>query len=96
MSTAQDYMVERRTDEHFEAARQEAETLIHEIERMFPEIERVVGSADFGRDAIGKAKGVVEKTRTAIERKDTNTLKEQVEQLARTRRMFKGVVARAE
>jgi molecular chaperone DnaK len=38
----------------------------------------------------------VEKTRTAIERKDTAAVKEQVEQLARTQRMFKGVVARAE
>jgi len=96
MDSARDYMVERRTDEGFEAARQEAETLISEIERMFPEIERVVGSADFGRDAIGKARGVLEKARRAIERKDTAAVKEQVEQLARTQRMFKGVVARAE
>jgi molecular chaperone DnaK len=96
MDNARDYMVERRTDEHFEAARQEAETLIAEIERMFPEIERVVGSADFGRDAIAKARAVLEKTRAAIERKDTDAVKEQIEQLARTQRMFKGVVARAE
>jgi molecular chaperone DnaK len=63
---------------------------------MFPEVERVVGSADFGRDAIGKAKSVVEKTRSAIGKKDTTAIKEQVDQLARTQRMFKGVVARAE
>src|SRR5690606_30725201 len=59
MENARDYLVERRTDEEFEAAKQEAETLIAEIERLFPEIERVVGTADFGRDAINKARGAV-------------------------------------
>jgi len=96
MDSARDFMVERRTDENFEAARQEAETLVAEIERMFPEIERVVGTADFGRDAIGKARSILERARAAIQRKDTEAVKEQIEQLARTQRMFKGVVARAE
>jgi molecular chaperone DnaK len=96
MDSAHEYMVERRTDEKFEAARQEAETLIDEIEQLFPEVERVVGSADFGRDAIGKARTVLDKTRRAIDQKDIETVKMQVEQLARTQRMFKGVVARAQ
>ena len=94
MDHAQDYLVERRTDEHFEAAKQEAETLIAEIERLFPEIERVVGSADFGRDAIAKARPTVDRTRAAITSKDTGLVKEQVDQLSRTQRMFKGVVSR--
>jgi molecular chaperone DnaK len=96
MDTAKDYMVERRTDEEFEGARQQAETLIAEIERLFPDVERVVGSADFGRDAIGKAQNVLDRVRLAIERKDTGAVKEQLEQLARTERMFKGVVARTQ
>jgi hypothetical protein len=54
----------------------------------------VVGGADFGRDAISKARGAVDKTRAAIAAKDTTQLKEQVDQLARTQRMFKGVVSR--
>jgi molecular chaperone DnaK len=94
VSNAQDYLVERRTDENFEAAKQEAETLVAEIERLFPEIERVVGSADFGRDAIAKARTTVERTRSAIQSKDTALVKEQVDQLSRTQRMFKGVVSR--
>ncbi len=94
MTNAQDYLVERRVDEHFEAAKQDAETLIAEIERLFPEIERVVGSADFGRDAIAKARATVERTRAAISSKDTGLVKEQVDQLSRTQRMFKGVVSR--
>jgi molecular chaperone DnaK len=95
MSTAQDYMVERRTDEDFEKSKQEAETMMAEIERLFPEIERVVGSADFGRDAIAKARTAVEKTKSAIAAKDTAAVKVQVEQLGRTLRMFKGVVSRS-
>ncbi len=96
MESAHDYMVERRTDEKFEAARQEAETLIDEIEQLFPEVERVVGTADFGRDAITKARSVLDKARKAIEQKDTEAVQAQVEQLSRTQRMFKGVVARAQ
>ncbi|MDX2053750.1 MAG: molecular chaperone DnaK [Polyangiaceae bacterium] len=96
LNNADQYMVERRTDEKFEGLRQEADSLMEQVEQMFPEIERVVGSADFGRDAISKARAVVAKTRTAITQKDSVALKEQVEQLARTQRMFKGVVARSE
>ncbi len=93
---AKDYMVERRTDEQFEQAKQEAETLIAEIERMFPEVERIVASSDFGRDAISKARSVLDKSREAIRRKETKAVREQVEGLARTQRMFKGVVSRAQ
>ncbi|HEX7670637.1 MAG TPA: molecular chaperone DnaK [Polyangiaceae bacterium] len=96
IENAKDYMVERRTDEQFEQAKQEAETLIAEIERMFPEVERIVASSDFGRDAISKARSVLEKSREAIRKKETQGVKEQVEGLARTQRMFKGVVSRAQ
>jgi molecular chaperone DnaK len=95
VADAQDYMVERRTDEEFEAAKQRAETLIDGVEKMFPDVERVVGSADFGGDAISKARAVVEKTKSAISGKNTKLLKEQVEHLERTERMFRGVVSRA-
>jgi molecular chaperone DnaK len=96
IESAKDYMVERRTDEQFEQAKQEAETLIAEIERMFPEVERIVASSDFGRDAISKARSVLEKSRDAIKKKETQAVREQVEGLARTQRMFKGVVSRAQ
>jgi molecular chaperone DnaK len=96
IESAQDYMVERRSDEEFESARQQAETLMAEIERLTPDVERVVGNADFGQEAIAKAQKVVERTRDAIERKQTAAVQEQLEQLARTERMFKGVVARSQ
>src|SRR5271155_4001574 len=94
IESAKDHMVERRGSEEFEAARQEAEKLVGEIERLFPQVEKVVASSDFGRDAIEKARAIVGKTRQAIGRQDAALVKEQIEGLTRTHRMFKGVVAK--
>jgi molecular chaperone DnaK len=94
MESAKDYLLDRRATDEFEGVRQEAEKLITEIERMFPQVEQIVASSDFGRDAIGKARGIVERSRQAIGRKDAAMVKEQMEPLTRTHRMFKGVVAR--
>lgn len=95
MADASDYAVTRREDEASEQVRQEAETLIAEIERLFPEVEQIVAGSDFGRDAIDKAKGVVDNARTLLERGDIGGLKEELESLGRTQRMFKGVVGKS-
>ncbi|HVH45921.1 MAG TPA: molecular chaperone DnaK [Labilithrix sp.] len=94
MDDAKDDLVDRRTSEEFEAAKQEAEKLIAEIEKLFPQVQQIVASSDFGRDAIEKARAIVEKARAAIERRDASAVKEQIEGLTRTHRMFKGVVAK--
>ena len=94
MDNAKDDLVDRRSSEEFEAAKQEAEKLIGEIEKLFPQVQQIVASSDFGRDAIEKAKAIVDKARAAIERKDASAVKEQIEGLTRTHRMFKGVVAK--
>lgn len=93
---AKDYLVERRTDEQFEKLRQRAETLIAEVERMFPSVENAVASSDFGRDAIAKANAVMDRARQAIRDQSSPTLEEALEALARTQRMFKGVLSRAQ
>ncbi len=95
MTDASDYAVTRREDEAAEKVRQEAETIIAEIERLFPEVESIVAGSDFGRDAIDKAKGVVDNARTLLERGDIGGLKEELESLGRTQRMFKGVVGKS-
>ncbi|MBS2015156.1 MAG: molecular chaperone DnaK [Deltaproteobacteria bacterium] len=94
MENAKDDLVDRRTTEEFEAAKQEAEKLITEIEKLFPQVQQIVASSDFGRDAIEKAKAIVDKARAAIEKRDAAAVKEQIEGLTRTHRMFKGVVAK--
>jgi molecular chaperone DnaK len=94
MDNAKDDLVDRRTSEEFEAAKQEAEKLIGEIEKLFPQVQQIVASSDFGRDAIEKAKAIVDKARAAIEKRDAAAVREQIEGLTRTHRMFKGVVAK--
>jgi molecular chaperone DnaK len=94
MESAQEYLVDRKTTDEFEGVHQQAEKLIADVEKLFPEVEQIVASSDFGREAIGKAKGVLDKTKAAIEEKDVAALKEHNEALSRTLRMFKGVVSR--
>ncbi|MBO6933504.1 MAG: molecular chaperone DnaK [Deltaproteobacteria bacterium] len=95
MQEASDYAVARRGDEETEGVKQQAETLIAEIEKLFPEVEAVVAGSDFGRDAIDKARAVVERAQMLMERNDSAGLKEQIDALTRTQRMFKGVVGKS-
>ena len=94
MENAKDYLVERRSSDEFEAAHQQAEKLVTDVEKLFPEVEKIVASSDFGREAIGKARKVLDQTKSAMENKELEALKEHSEALARTLRMFKGVVSR--
>ena len=81
MVDASDFAVSRREDEASEKVRQEAETLIAEIERLSPEVESIVAGSDFGRDAIDKAKGVVDNARTLLERGDIAALEDELSRL---------------
>lgn len=92
---AKDFMVERKTDEAFEGAKQRAETLISGIEGMFAEVENAVGGADFGRDSIEKARNTVATARAAIKSNDVAGVREQIAHLERADKMFRGVVARS-
>ncbi|MFO0647472.1 MAG: molecular chaperone DnaK [Polyangiales bacterium] len=92
IDAGEQYAVERKRDEEFESRKQEAEGLIYEIEKLFDKVETVVGGSDYGRDALEKAHGVIEKTRMGIDRFDTAAIKVQIDALSRTLRMFKGVV----
>jgi molecular chaperone DnaK len=96
IESAKDHAVERRGSEEFEAARQEAEKSMAEIERLFPQVEQIVASSDFGRDAIEKTKTIVGKTKEAIRKQDVAAVREQIDGLTRTLRMFKGVVAKTQ
>jgi molecular chaperone DnaK len=94
MDNAKDFLVESRASDEFEGFKQEAEKFVADIEKMFPQVEAVVASSDFGREAISKARSILQKTREAIEKRDAAAVKEQMEALSRTHRMFKGVVSR--
>jgi len=94
VSEAKDFAVARRQSDEAEGATQEAEKLIAQIEQLFPDVEQVVAGSDFGRDAIEKARSVVDKARMLIKAGRLEELSEQIDALARTQRMFKGVVGK--
>ncbi len=91
---AKNFAVARRDDEELERAKQEAETLISEIQKLLPKVEEVVAGSDYGKDAVDKARVVVEKARQLMAAGDAKGVKEQIEALQRTQRMFKGVVGK--
>jgi molecular chaperone DnaK len=91
---AKEFAVARRAEDETEQTVQEAQKLIAQIEALFPEVEQVVAGSDFGRDAIDKARGVVDKARTLIKARKTDDLLDHIDALARTQRMFKGVVGK--
>jgi len=95
IETAKEYMVEKRSGEELEAASQEAETLIVEIERLFPQVEGLVTSSDYGREALTKARRILKDAKAAVAGRDLHGIKTQIEALTRTHRMFKGVVTKA-
>lgn len=91
-SDANEFMLERKTDDAFESAKQRAETLIASIDGMMAEVERSVGGADFGRDAVEKGRRALDAARAAVESRDAEAILEQVVRLERTEKMFRGVV----
>jgi molecular chaperone DnaK len=91
---AKEFAVARRAEDETEQVVQEAQKLIAQIEALFPEVEQVVAGCDFGRDAIDKARGVVDKARALIKARKTDELLDHIDALARTQRMFKGVVGK--
>ncbi|MBW2277796.1 MAG: Hsp70 family protein, partial [Deltaproteobacteria bacterium] len=92
---SQDYMVDRRATEEFDSARQEAEKIIRELDRMFAKVEEMVKGSEFGQEALSKARDLIERARKAIDSRDVDRLSEVTETLRRTQKMFKGVLARS-
>jgi molecular chaperone DnaK len=90
-----DYMVDRRTSEEFDAARQEAERIMRDLDRMFVKVEQMVTGSEFGLEALSKARDLIDSSKQAVSDRDLTRLKASIETLKRTQKMFKGVLSRA-
>jgi molecular chaperone DnaK len=88
------YAVTEKQHELFGSLRTDAERALRELERLWPTVRDLVGSADFGDDALKKAEQIVERARRAIAMQDLEALKAVREPLERTAVMFKGIVAK--
>ena len=88
----EEYSVAARTSDEIVSQSQQAQRAIMEIEKIFPNARSVLEGAEFGRAAIRKAEGVLERAREAIDANDLAALQSSNEALARTLNMLKGVV----
>ncbi|HEX2731733.1 MAG TPA: molecular chaperone DnaK [Polyangiaceae bacterium] len=93
ISSAQDYLVERRADEALEVVRQKIQTASAELERLLPQVEKLVGQSEFGRDALTRARAALNRSADALAKVDAKAAEVEYEALERTLRMFRGVVA---
>ncbi len=94
VESSQNYMVEVRASEEFERQRQQAERLITDVRELFPQVQGIMSGTSFGRDAIAKAEGVLERAEQEIRAQDSHSLEEVIESLERTLNMFRGVVSK--
>jgi molecular chaperone DnaK len=88
------FAVAEKSQEALGELRTDAERAVREIERLMPVVREVIGSSDFGDDALKKAAQVVERAKRAIAMQDVEALKSGKDQLERTLTMFKGVAAK--
>jgi molecular chaperone DnaK len=89
-----DYLVEVRSGQEFDKRRQQAETILDELEQLFPRVSEIIGGSDFGKDAVRKARAVCDRARQAVSARDATLLAETAEALNRTLNMFRGVVSK--
>lgn len=87
------YAVTAKAEARFAELRTESERMLREIERLLPEVEARIAERDFGRDAIAKAKQVIERTKSAILAQDEPALEDSQRVLDRTLQMFRGVAS---
>ncbi len=94
IADSRDHLLEVRASEELAKQRQQAERLVGEIERLFPRVEEVIAGSDFGRDAVKKARTVLDRAKFSVAGTDEQMIRESCEALTRTLNMFKAVVAK--
>jgi len=85
----------KQTAGEFDERKQRLVELLREIEAIEPAIAASLEKSKFGKDAVLKAQGVVQKAREAISARDANALGALEEPLQRTLQLFKGLVGMA-
>ena len=91
-----DELLERKVSVEFERRRQAAEVAIRDIEALVPAVTAALTRSRFGKDAIDKARSVLQRARAAIEARDAVQLAGVEEQLDRTLQLFRGLAGGAE
>jgi molecular chaperone DnaK len=88
----QDHVVSAATEEEAERARQNIEQLIEQAESMMPKVEKILAGTPFDKESLGAVRAVLADARSAIERRDAAKVASVAAPLARTVKMFRGLV----
>ena len=96
IESAKDHMVERRGSDEFEAARQEAEKSMAEISGSSRRSSRSWRRATSVATPSRRRRPSSGRPAHAIRKQDVAAVREQIDGLTRTLRMFKGVVAKTQ
>jgi molecular chaperone DnaK len=90
-----DYLLASAQDDQFDKIRSRAESLMGEIERLFPSVRDVLAASSFGSDAIIKAEMMLERAKSAIKRRDLESLSDSLDGLSKTKMTFKSLAMRS-
>ncbi len=83
----------KQAQSDFERRREGAETVMKEIEALVPAVSDALSRSRFGKDAVQKAVGVIQRVRQALAARDVQALEANEEQLDRTLQLFKSLAA---
>ncbi len=88
---AKEYSLDVKRTNAFEQAKTEVTAIIRDINAVLPAVEGFMSSSDFGREALHKAKGAIDRARESIDMGDLEGLLQKKEPLERALRMLRGV-----
>ena len=88
------YIEQVKGIEAIEAERAKASAAIEAIEQVLPVVKPALQASEFGRDALAKATGILERSRVLTTTQDLNALRTVNDSLARTLNMFNSVASR--
>jgi molecular chaperone DnaK len=94
MDENEEYLVDVRSNEQLEGLRVKARRTFAEVEKIFPRVRGLLEGSDFGKDAIRKAEGVLDRAKLAMDGTEIDALETANDALSRTLNMFKGVVSK--
>ena len=88
----QDYLVERRTTQEQEQKKQTLESIISQINDLYPRVEDMLSSTDQGKDALNKVKSALTMAENAISADNVQEMENSINVLERTLNMFKNAI----
>jgi molecular chaperone DnaK len=94
LGTSGPLRLDPRSAEELSRQRATAERLIGEIERLYPRVDEAMSGSSFGKDAVKKARTVLDRARSALAGSDDGALQEATDALSRTLNMFRAVVSK--